>query len=174
MGTFSGVVQRIKAVAPLAVSMHCFLHREALATKEMEPSLHGVLDVAVKIVNFVKARATSSRLFTVLCEEVGADYHTLLMHTDVRWLSRGRVLMRLFSPREELRDFLADKRPDLAEFLDDDKWLAQLSYLSDIFGEMNKLNRAMQGANINTVVNERVEAFKRKLHMWKTCLLRNQ
>ncbi len=135
----------------------------------MEPSLHGVLDVAVKIVNFVKARATNSRLFTVLCEEVGADYHTLLMHTDVRWLSRGRVLMRLFSLREELRDFLADKRPDLAEFLDDDKWLAQLSYLSDIFGEMNKLNRAMQGANINTVVqHERVEAFKRKLHMWKT------
>ncbi len=81
--------QRIKEVAPLAVSMHCFLHREALATKEMEPSLHGVLDVAVKIVNFVKARATNSRLFTVLCEEVGADYHTLLMHTDVRWLSRG-------------------------------------------------------------------------------------
>ncbi len=69
---------------------------------------------------------------------------------------------------EELRDFLADKRPDLAEFLDDDKWLAQLSYLSDIFGEMNKLNRAMQGANINTVVqHERVEAFKRKLHCGK-------
>ncbi|KAK3512279.1 hypothetical protein QTP70_003183 [Hemibagrus guttatus] len=118
----------------------------------MEPSLHGVLDVAVKTVNFVKARAINSRLFTALCEEVGADYHTLLMHTDVRWLSRGRVLMRLFSLREELRDFLTDKRPDLAEFLDDDKWLAQLSYLSDIFGEMNKLNRAMQGANINIVV----------------------
>ncbi len=81
-GRQSGVVQRIKEVAPLAVSTHCFLHREALATKEMEPSLHGVLGVAVKIVNFMKARATNSRLFTVLCEEVGADYHTLLMHND--------------------------------------------------------------------------------------------
>uniref|UniRef100_A0A8C1QG11 BED-type domain-containing protein n=1 Tax=Cyprinus carpio TaxID=7962 RepID=A0A8C1QG11_CYPCA len=86
-------------------------------------------------------------------------YHTLLMHTDVRWLSRGRVLMCLFSLREELSDFLADKRPHLAD------------YLLDIFGEMNKLNRAMQGVNINTVVQrERVEAFKRKLHMWKTCV----
>ncbi len=111
-GRQSGVVQRIKEVAPLAVSTHCFLHREALATKEIKPSLHGVLDVGVKIVNFVKARATNSQLFTALCEEVSADYHTLLMHTDVRWLSRGRVLMRLFSLREELRDFLADKRPD--------------------------------------------------------------
>uniref|UniRef100_A0A672QSS6 HAT C-terminal dimerisation domain-containing protein n=1 Tax=Sinocyclocheilus grahami TaxID=75366 RepID=A0A672QSS6_SINGR len=140
-----GIVQHIKEFAPLAVSMHCFLHREVLATKEMESNLHGVLDVAVKIVNFVNARATNSWLFTALCEEVGADYHALLMHTDMRWLSRGRVLMRLFSLREELRDFLADKRPDLAEILDDDKWLAQLGYLSDIF-----------------------EAFKRKLHMWKT------
>ncbi len=115
-------------------------------------STHAVLDVAVKIVNFVKSRATNSQLFTALCEEVGADYHTLLMHTDVRWLSRGLVLMRLFILMEELSDFLVDKRPDLAEFLDDDKWLAQLSYLSDIFGEMNKLNRAIQGVNINTVV----------------------
>ncbi len=66
--------------------------------------------------------------------------------------------------------------PDLAEFLDDDKWLAQLSYLSDIFGEMNKLNRAMQGANINTVVqHERSRGFQKKTtHVENPCLLRNQ
>ncbi|KAK3547117.1 hypothetical protein QTP86_011754 [Hemibagrus guttatus] len=32
----------------------------------MEPSLHGVLDVAVKIVNFVKARTINFWLFTAL------------------------------------------------------------------------------------------------------------
>ncbi|KAK3548121.1 hypothetical protein QTP70_004879 [Hemibagrus guttatus] len=123
--------------------------REALATKEMEPSLHGVLDVAVKIVNFVKARAINSRLFTALCEEVGADYHTLLMHTDMRWLSRRRVLMCLFSLREELHDFLVDKRLDLAEFLDDDKWLAQLSYLSDMFGKGSELADMMERRKVD-------------------------
>ncbi|KAK3569841.1 hypothetical protein QTP86_005854 [Hemibagrus guttatus] len=123
--------------------------REALATKEMEPSLHGVLDVAVKIVNFVKARAINSRLFTALCEEVGADYHTLLMHTDMRWLSRRRVLMCLFSLREELHDFLVDKRLDLAEFLDDDKWLAQLSYLSDMFGKGSELSDMMERRKVD-------------------------
>ncbi|CAM4687891.1 unnamed protein product [Leuciscus chuanchicus] len=85
-----------------------------------------------------------------------------------------RKAKELTLSQNEMREITATdkkllKRPDLAEFLDDDKWLAQLSYLSDIFGEINKLNRAMQGANINTVVqHERVEAFKRKLHMWKT------
>lgn len=86
----SGVVQRIsKMLLP-------FLHREALATKEMEPSLHGVLDVAIKIVNFVKARATKSRLFTALCKEVGTDYHTLLMHTDVLW-TRDQTLQSFWT-----------------------------------------------------------------------------
>lgn len=122
-GRQSGVVQGIKDVAPHAMSTHCFLHREALATKEMESSLHGVLDVVVKIGNFVKASATNSRLFTALCEEVDDDYHTLLMHTNMRWLSRGWVPMRLFSLREELHNFLEDKRPDLAEFFDNEKCL---------------------------------------------------
>lgn len=73
--------------------------------------------------NREKASATNSRLFTALCEEVDDDYHTLLMHTDMRWLSRGWVPMRLFSLREELHNFLEDKRPDLAEFFDNEKCL---------------------------------------------------
>jgi len=167
-GRHSGVVQRIKAVAPRAVSMHCVLHRDALAAKDIDPGLHEILNNAVTIVNFVKARATNSRLFTALCEEVGSDHHSLLMHTDVRWLSRGNMLTRLFSLREELHTFLSDKKPELAELLKDEKWLAQLSYLADIFNETNKLNKTMQGGNTNIITqHERVEAFKRKLEMWK-------
>ena len=63
------------------------------------------------------------------------------MHTEVRWLPRGRMLTRLFSLREELCIFLSDKRPDLAEYLRDVKWLAQISYLADIFSYTNKLNK---------------------------------
>lgn len=167
-GRHSGVVQRIKAVAPRAVSTHCVLHRDALAARDMDPRLHEVLNNAVSIVNFVKARATNSRLFTALCEEVGSDHHALLMHTEVRWLSRGHMLMRLFSLREELHTFLSDKKPELAELVKDEKWLALLSYLADVFSETNKLNKTMQGGNTNIIAqHERVVAFKRKLEMWK-------
>ena len=89
------------------------------------------------------------------------------MHTEVRWLSLGRMLTRLFSMREGLQIFLFD----LAKFLVDQKWLAQLSYLADIFSETNKINKAMQGANTNSIIQyERVEAFKRQLKLWKTCV----
>ena len=106
-GRHAGDVQRINAVVPRAavapppraVSTHCVLHRDALAAKDIEPGLLDVMNTAVTIVYFVKTRATNSRLFTALCEEVGADHHSLFMHTEVRWLSHGWMLTRLFSLR---------------------------------------------------------------------------
>ena len=73
-GRHKGVVTRILEVAPRAIATHCFLHRETLAAKDLEPGLHAVMNAAVEVINFVKARATNSRLFTALCEEVGAEY----------------------------------------------------------------------------------------------------
>ena len=107
-GRHAGVVQRIKAVATHAVSTHCCLQRDALAAKDIEPGLHEVMNTAVTTVCFVKARATNSRLFTALCEEVGADHHSLFMHIGVRWLSRGRMFTLLLSLREELCIFFID------------------------------------------------------------------
>lgn len=167
-GRHKGVVTRILEVAPRAVATHCFLHRETLAAKDLEPGLHAVMNAAVEVINFVKARATNSRLFTALCEEVGAEYVSLLLHTEVRWLSRGRMLTRLFNLREELCTFLSEKKPELAGFFNDEKWLLQLSYLADIFSEVNKLNKTMQGANTNNIFQyQKVEAFKRKLKLWR-------
>ena len=79
------------------------------------------MNTAVTTVNFVKARATNSRICTALCEEVGTDHHFLFIHTEVRWLSRERILTRLFIPREELCIFFFDKRPDLTEYLSEEK-----------------------------------------------------
>lgn len=42
-GKHYGVVHQIKAVAPQVASTHCFLHRDALATKDMEPPHHHIL-----------------------------------------------------------------------------------------------------------------------------------
>ncbi|QQP36180.1 General transcription factor II-I repeat domain-containing protein 2A, partial [Caligus rogercresseyi] len=35
--------------------------------------------------------------FKVLLEELSAEYRDLLLHTDIRWLSRGRILLRFLS-----------------------------------------------------------------------------
>ncbi|KAJ4939220.1 hypothetical protein JOQ06_028676 [Pogonophryne albipinna] len=53
-GKHSGVVKRILEKAPNATWQHCFLHREALAAKDMVPVLHETLKDVIKAVNHIK------------------------------------------------------------------------------------------------------------------------
>ncbi len=63
---------------------------------------------------------------------MGSDYESLLLHTEVRWLSRGKVLQRIFSLRDELRILLHDYGSSFANYFSDPKWLTDLAYLFDI------------------------------------------
>ncbi|KAI6658867.1 SCAN domain-containing protein 3 [Oopsacas minuta] len=142
-GRHSGVVAKIKEVAPDCDPTHCFIHRENLATKKMSKELNDVLCQVVKVVNHVKANALNSRLFASLCDQMGADHIQLLLHAEVRWLSRGKVSSRVFELRNELTTFLLDKKPEWAENFQDVNWNTKLTYLSDIFSMLNELNRSM-------------------------------
>lgn len=53
-GKHSGVVKWILERAPSATWNHCFLHREALAAKDMVPELHATLKDTIKCVNYIK------------------------------------------------------------------------------------------------------------------------
>ena len=99
----------------------------------------------MKIVNFIKSRALNSRLFTVLCEEMGSIHTHLLLHTAVRWLSRGKVFVRIFEMRQEVHIFLDSQKHEYSENFVDFDWLSKLAYLADIFSHINDLNLMMQG-----------------------------
>ena len=73
---------------------HCIIHREASVDKKMSTDLHKVLSVAIKIINYIKSNALNSRLFRNLCQDMDSEYQSLLLHTEVRWLSEGRFLRR--------------------------------------------------------------------------------
>lgn len=163
-GKHGGVVTQIKQVAPRANFTHCSIHREASASKAMPDTLKTVLDQAVKIVNFIKARALNSRMFTIICNEMGSEHNNLLLHTEVRWLSRGKVLTRLFELRSEVQMFLLNSKFETSHLLLDELWLMRLAYLADIFGKLNELNTSLQGRNITpfTVV-DKINAIVKKL-----------
>jgi hypothetical protein len=144
-GRHSGVVTQIKALAPEYKSTHCFLRRESLATKNMSTELNSAFSEVIKIVNHVKPNALNSRLFAALCDDMGADYKQLLLHADVRWLPRGKVLFRVFVLRNELAEFLQDKKPNWSQLFRDVDWIAKLAYLADIFAIFNDFNTSMQG-----------------------------
>ncbi len=73
-GKHCTVVKQIQERAPEAKCTHCFLHRESLATKQMSPELHDVMNIAVKTVNYIKKNALNSRCFAALSEWLDVDH----------------------------------------------------------------------------------------------------
>ncbi|XP_068203764.1 zinc finger BED domain-containing protein 5-like [Palaemon carinicauda] len=165
-GKLRGLESRVQSIVPQVKATHCCIHREQLAEKHMPTCLKTVLEEAVKIVNFIKGKALNTRLFTVLCEEMGSEHTKLLYHTEVRWLTRGKVLSRLFELREEVQIFLYE-RHDLYNRMHDTQWLTKLAYLSDIFSTLNGLNLSLQGKDTTIYkVQDKIQATRMKLDLW--------
>ena len=73
---------------------HKNLHRAALVSKCISDDFKNVLKTSVKIVNFIKSTFLQLRLFEKLCKEMRSNHKSLLLHTEIRWLSRGKVLKK--------------------------------------------------------------------------------
>ena len=69
-----------------------------------------VLNQAVELVNYIKTRPVKSRLLDQLCSNMDSQYRRLLLHTEVRWLSKGKVLNRLYELRQELLKFVEEMK----------------------------------------------------------------
>ena len=98
---------------------YSIIHREALASKKISAELCVVLQDAEKIINYIKSRALNSRLFSNLCKKMDSEFSSLLLHTEVRWLSRGKVLKRLIVLKDEVIQFLSESNSDLLKYFQD-------------------------------------------------------
>ena len=71
--------------------------------KTMPDELLHVLNRTIKAGNFIKANPLNSRIFAELCKKSDSAFEYLLLHTRVRWLSKGKVLKRVFLLRKEMQ-----------------------------------------------------------------------
>ncbi|KAF0749126.1 SCAN domain-containing protein 3-like [Aphis craccivora] len=130
---FKGFVAKVKQNFPNVGSTHCFRHHEALMVKTIPAELKSVLNLVVNMVNFVKSRALKTRLLKEMCHEAGSKYDTLVLHTEIRWLLKGKVLQRFYELKNELSKLFSTEKPDFAAYLNDTEWCAKVAYLADIF-----------------------------------------
>ncbi|KAL4153935.1 hypothetical protein QTP88_001768 [Uroleucon formosanum] len=167
IGHLTGFLALIKKENPDIIFTHCFIHREALVAKSLMPELNEVLQTVVKMVNFIKSKPLKSRLFNQLCSAMDSEHTQLLFHTEVRWLSRGRVLQRFYELREELLFFFTCEESKYADFLSEDSWCAKVAFLADIFEKLNYLNKSMQGKQENILTStDKISSFQQKLLLW--------
>lgn len=148
---------------------HCIIHQESLCAKALK--MEHVMTTVTQVVNFIRAKGLNHRQFTFFLEECGSEYADVPYHTEVRWLSRGKVLNRCFELREEICQFLETKGKDTAE-LREQKFLCELAFLCDISSHLDALNLQLQGrGRIITDMYAAVRAFKTKLCLWENQML---
>ncbi len=114
-GKVNGLAAHWSAVAPQLISLHCIVHQAVLCAK-LSGALKTTMDNVMATINFI--RSTSSlqhRLFRMLLSEMSAEHHDLLLHNDVRWLSKGKALERFCGLREEIITFLCSSKHKKAE-----------------------------------------------------------
>jgi hypothetical protein len=98
---------------------------------------------------------------------MGSDHEHLLLHSAIRWLSRGKVLTRLFELHDEVSLFLVNSKFELTHYLSDFTRLCSLAYLADIFNILNTLNSSIQGTYVTVFsVQDKIEARIKKLNLW--------
>ena len=145
------------------------IHKAALVSKTIPKRLHEHMSVVIKVVNYVKSLALNIRLFSKLCEDMDADHTALLYHSQVRWLSKGNMLSRIFEPREKVKLFLvAKQKHDLLLAFGGDGFSTYLAYLADIFEALNQLNKKLQGPGTNIRSNIRRKYVKVEMQSMRT------
>ncbi|KAL4088791.1 hypothetical protein QTP88_023875 [Uroleucon formosanum] len=112
-GTRSGLQARLKTINSSIIWHHCCIHREALAAKNMPEKLNEVLRDIVQVVNLIKARSLNSRIFNLICEDMGSIHKQLLLHAEVRWLSRVAYLADIFNSLNSLNISLQGKEDNI-------------------------------------------------------------
>lgn len=162
------------------LSFHYILQQEALCAQMCDGQLGEVMSLVIRVINFIVARALNDRHFKALLDEVGNSYHGLLLHSNVRWLSKGKVLMRLMRAfaacLDEIWTFLemkSIKHPELANT----GWLLKFYYLVNMTEHLNQLNLKMQGIGSTVLsLQQAVFAFENKVELFimdleRGCLL---
>ena len=121
------------------------------------------------MVNFIKLQPLNSRLFQLLCKEMDAEHKSLLLHTEVCCLSRGKVSCRIYKLRQEVVKFISDNKSKINPCVDNEIWRIKLDHLTDIFSHLNKLNTRMQGRNKTVLTTtDKLYGFLLKLKLWQT------
>ncbi|KRY24386.1 Zinc finger MYM-type protein 6, partial [Trichinella spiralis] len=95
-----------------------------------------------------------------LSEEMGSCHKSLLFHSEVRWLSRGKELTRLVELRKEVAIFLKGQS-DYSKVLRDEKFVLKLTYLADIFSKLNELNLYLQGMDAADIFSTEIIVVSR-------------
>ncbi|CAH1959448.1 unnamed protein product [Acanthoscelides obtectus] len=166
VGRYRGFISYLKQNVSGVLAIHCVIHRQHLVAKNLSVRLYESLHLVIDAVNRIRSNALNTRLFAQLCEENDEHFHQLLLHTEVRWLSKGLSLSRFFALFETILEFLDTKDKILKENLMKRK--TDIAYLTDLFTKFNMVNLQLQGDSLNLIKTKSIlSAFLARVKLMK-------
>ena len=98
---------------------------------------------------------------------MGAEHCVLLYHSNIRWLSQGKVLERVADLRHEVGAFLKEQKHEISVRFSDNEWIAKGLFLADFFSHLNRLNISMQKKDkMYLDVAEDIIAFRSRMELY--------
>uniref|UniRef100_A0A5S6Q641 DUF4371 domain-containing protein n=1 Tax=Trichuris muris TaxID=70415 RepID=A0A5S6Q641_TRIMR len=172
-GSQRGFIAYLKQVAPDILAVHCVIHRQHLVAKRLSARLNRSLQYVITAINKIKSRSLNDRLFRQLCEQNDEQYNRLLLHTEVRRLSKGDCLSRFYRLFETVLEFFEEHDASLVENLK--KFECDIAYLCDLYSKFNEMNLLLQGDDLNLIRTKAVIcAFHSKLLLFKRNFARGE
>ncbi|XP_069971521.1 general transcription factor II-I repeat domain-containing protein 2 [Penaeus vannamei] len=121
--------------------------------------------VVVSCINFIRAKGLKHRQFQEFLSELESAHGDVLYYTEVRWLSRGRVLRRFYELLLEINAFLHSQNKTVPELIDPE-WKWHLAFLTDMTEMLNSFNLQLQGqGKLICDMYSHIKAFEVKLEL---------
>ena len=112
VGRENGLVAKVKNINPNVIAFHCIIHQTVLCAK-LNEAFSALMSTMVKLINFLRCRSSlCHRQLQCFLTEVNALHDDLLLHNNIRWLSKGKALWDL---RHEICHFLGELTLPAAE-----------------------------------------------------------
>ncbi|CAH1983646.1 unnamed protein product [Acanthoscelides obtectus] len=150
-------------------SYHCILQKQVLCRNFLK--LNNVIKLVVNIVNKIRDQALQRRLLKTLAEEIDCQYGELLLHSEVQWLSRVRVLKHFNDIISAIVQFFKQRDEPIRK-LENSIWLRDFGFLVDITEKLNELNLQLQWRDkkLAEMISD-IKAFFKKLEFWEQNLI---
>ena len=156
---------------PDFLSVHCIIHREHLAARYFKYEY--VMKTVLEIVNFIRKHAKTHRQFRNFIEDLNLEDkpNDVSFYCNVRWLSTSNVLSRFVELLEPISIFLKERNKPYPQ-LEDDEWMHNLMFLTDVMHHLQTLNLTLQGKDqLVSDLSQKIFSFQKKLRLFQRDLL---
>jgi hypothetical protein len=155
---------RENGISPLPQTFHCIIHQENLCAKTLE--FQNLMSVINNIVKDIRRKGLKHRQFRKFLEDIDSEYEDVPYHAEVRWVSRGRMMNRVYDLKDVITEFYRAQGSDIEEF-NDEQFINDFAFAVDIISQLNSLNTGLQGnSNVIADLYHHVGGFSGKLGIW--------